>query len=50
MVEKPILFVTPMVQAILENRKSMTRRVVAPHIVDRFVIDTSGKLHGCSCA
>lgn len=46
MVEKPILFSTPMVQAILENRKSMTRRVVASRIADRFVLDSTGKLLG----
>ena len=28
--EKPILFSTPMVQAILDDRKSMTRRVIKP--------------------
>lgn len=47
MAEKPILFNTEMVEAILEGRKTVTRRVIKQNIVNCCDFDTDGTICGC---
>jgi hypothetical protein len=52
--EKPILFSTPMVQAILRNEKSMTRRIIKgekhhDYVWDRAWVDPNGMMSGGPC-
>jgi len=42
--EKPIIFSTEIVQAILDNRKTMTRRVIKKDVSNRFDIDVDGSV------
>jgi hypothetical protein len=52
--EKPILFSTPMVQAILRNEKSMTRRIIKgekhhDYVWDAAMVDPNGMMSGGPC-
>ena len=52
--EKPIIFSTPMVQAILRNEKSMTRRIIKgekhhDYVWDAAMVDPNGMMSGGPC-
>jgi len=47
--EHPILFSSPMVRAILEGRKTMTRRIVKPQPKHRLIKATNSRWYDADC-